>query len=60
MDTTELWDKLEENRLTDIEWLVEYEGKNGYEEFKDRVMKRLKDGDSFETAQKIFEEEFHK
>ena len=60
MDTTELWNKLEADRLTDIEWLTEYEGKNSYEEFRDAVMKRLRDGDSLETAQKVFEEEFDK
>ena len=59
MDTTELWNKLTANHGGDIDWLVEYEGKNGYEEFKDRVMKRLKDGDSYETAEKIFDEEFN-
>ena len=57
MNALELWDKLEEDRIQDLMELVDSDGHNGLDNFTRRVRNRLKDGDSYETAEKIFEEE---
>ena len=60
METTAIWDKLENDNRTDIDWVTEHEGLNGFEMLKDRVLQRLRDDTTNEDAQTIFKEEFDK
>ena len=57
MGRAELWDKLELDKSSDIDWVAEYNGLNGLEMMRKRVLERLKDDDTYETASKIFAEE---
>ena len=57
MNALELWNELEAERIQDLVDLVDSDGHNGLDNFTRRVRNRLKDGDSYEAATKIFDEE---
>ena len=57
MNVDELWDKLELEKNSDIDWAAEFAGTNGADELRKRVTRRLNDGDSYETAERVFAEE---